>query len=272
MSQDTLTLAEDDLTAAGLELFDVHGRRIPPRMGSAVHKDTRRRFICTQPGTDYARIHSRIKDGLGTGGGLSPGEFEDRAEAILNRLRGDPGTKSIAAGVHVPFFLPRSTCTDLGQDLENVYLEAVQRSFAQEFPEYSFVNHHKGGLAGKLGIAPGSRHEQLLEAMQQGVVVGYYFPCLLEYSVPAAIEQMQTLPDKFLLAGGFDTCAAFVGSPDLLLRRDGYPPLLWLAALSGEKEGVGYHFEAYGYNLTFNRRPHFGHAAEYWAASLVVLG
>jgi hypothetical protein len=35
---------------------------------------------------------------------------------------------------------------------------------------------------------------------------------------------------------------------------------------------VGYHFEAYGHNLTFNRRPHFGQAAEYWASGLVVLG
>ncbi|XLM23265.1 hypothetical protein MKD33_18855, partial [Chromobacterium piscinae] len=60
--------------------------------------------------------------------------------------------------------------------------------------------------------------------------------------------------------------AAFIGSPDLLLRRDGYPPLLWLSGLDGEKEGVGYHFEAYGYDLTFNRRVHQNMAAEYWAS------
>jgi len=63
-----------------------------------------------------------------------------------------------------------------------------------------------------------------------------------------------------------------IATPDLLLRTDGYPPLLWLGALQGEKEQVGYHFEAYGYNLTFNRKPHFNQVAEYWCAGLVVLG
>lgn len=266
------------MTSAGTELFDDHGRRVPPELDSAVHQATRRRFICTQPVVDYGEIHERARKHLGAGVALSATEFEGRAEAILKGLRSDPKTRNIAAGVCVPFLLPKSAHPDraghaeIGQDLEETYLPAVQRSFQEEFPDYSFTNHCKSGLAGKLGVAAGSRHERLLEAMQQGVVVGYYFPCLLEYSVPAAVEQMKTLPETFLLAGGFDTCAAFVGSPDLLLRRDGYPPLLWLAALSGEQEGIGYHFEAYGYNLTFNRKPHLGHAAEYWASSLVVLG
>ena len=272
MGENDLTLEKARVTSVGSELFDDHGRRIPPELKSAVHGDTRQRFSCAQPVIDYGEIHTRIKRHFGARDALSASEFESRAEMILKGLRSDSRIKNIVDGVRVPFFLPKATYADVGQDLDETYLPAVQRSFQEKFPERSFTNYCKSGLAGKLGIASGSRHEQLLAAMQHGVVVGYYFPCLLEYSVPAAIEQMRALPGQFLLAGGFDTCAAFVGSPDLLLRRDGYPPLLWLAALSGEKEGVGYHFEAYGYNLTFNRRLHFGHVAEYWASSLVVLG
>lgn len=199
-------------------------------------------------------------------------EFAERAEAILRGLRNDPATSGIVDGVHVPFFLPRAVHADIGKAMEDVYLKASRDAFLDMFPDYAFVNHHAGGLEGKLGIAPGSRHERLIEAMRDSDTVGYYFPCLLEYSVPAAVEQMQFLPDNFVLAGGFDTCAAFTGSPDLLLKTDEYPPLLWLAALTGEKEGIGYHFEAYGYNLTFNRRPHLDQAAEYWASGLVALG
>ena len=73
------------------------------------------------------------------------------------------------------------------------------------------------------------------------------------------------------MAGGFDTAAAFVAAPDLLLRGDGYPPLLWLAALDGEQPGIGYHFEAYGHNLTFNRRAHLDQTAEYWWSGITVL-
>jgi hypothetical protein len=39
-----------------------------------------------------------------------------------------------------------------------------------------------------------------------------------------------------------------------------------------ESAKAGYHFEAYGYNLTFNRRVHFDQVAESWASGLVVLG
>lgn len=62
-----------------------------------------------------------------------------------------------------------------------------------------------------------------------------------------------------------------MGVPDLLLRTDGYPPLLWLTGLAGEKPGIGYHFEAYGHDLTVNRRAHLGQTAEYWWSGISVL-
>jgi hypothetical protein len=128
-----------------------------------------------------------------------------------------------------------------------------------------------GDLEGRLSVAPGSRHDQLIEAAAREDVVGLYFPTLLEFSAPAAIEFIATLPPNLLLAGGFDTSAAFVAAPGLLFDPDAYPPLLWLSGLAGEKDGIGYHYEAYGYNLTFNRRSHRGQVSEYWACGVVAL-
>ncbi|MBZ0105895.1 MAG: hypothetical protein K8H84_09720 [Sulfuricella denitrificans] len=254
-------------------LFDEHGRCIPSSgLAAAVHRKTRRYFSIVQPEISYGDIYARTRKFLGISGGMSAEAFEQRAEAILQNLRSDSATKGIADGVRIPFLLPKVAYADYGEALESTYLKAVHESFDDKLPQYGFINHHKDGLAGKLSIAPGSRHERLVDAMQQDQVVGYYFPCLSEYSVPAAIEQISSMPERFLLAGGFDTCAALIAAPDLLLRTDGYPPLLWLAALSGEKDQVGYHFESYGYNLTFNRRVHFNQVAEYWASGLVVLG
>jgi hypothetical protein len=253
-------------------LFDEHGRRIPPALKSAVYRESRRYFRINQPEIDYASIHARLKKHLGAGEATPAKEFERRAQGILQRLGSDARNQHLSNGVRVPFILPKARYADIGEALEEYYLPALLGSYKAKFPQYDFVSHHKAGLAGKLSVAPGSRHERLLEAMQQAEVVGFYFPCLLEYSVPAALEQMAALPEHFLLAGGFDTSAALIGSPELLLRTDGYPPLLWLSALTAEKDGVGYHYEAYGYNLTFNRRPHLGKAAEYWTSGLVVLG
>ena len=253
--------------------FDDYGRRIPPAgLVAAVHQKNRRYFLCVQPKVDYADIYARFETHMGAIGALSAAEFEDRAEGILKDLRSDERLNNITKGVGVPFILPQASCGDIGRELEQTYLKAVGQSFHDMFPGREFQNHHKGSLAGTFNITPGSRHERLVEAVRRAVVVGWYFPCVTGYSIDAAIEQLASLPDKFLLAGGIDTCAAFIGSPDLLLRADGYPPLLWFAALSGEKKGIGYHFEAYGYNLTFNRRPYLDLVAEYWACGLVVLG
>lgn len=272
MNQKEFAVINSDPVSDSSSLFDEHGRCIPVGLTASAHRKTRRYFTFAPQVVVYSDIYTRIKHHLGIADTISADEFAERAEGILLKLRSDPATQNITHGVGVPFFLPKATYGDYGETLERVYLNAVENAFKDKLPQYDFVNHHKGGLAGKLNVALGSRHERLLEAMQKDYVVGYFFPCLTEYSVPAAIEQIQTLPEQFLLAGGFDTCAALIGTPDLLLRTDGYPPLLWLTALLGEKEQVGYHFEAYGYNLTFNRKPHFDQVAEYWASGLVVLG
>lgn len=252
--------------------FDEHGRCLPHEATQAAcHRRTRRYFLLVQPAIDYAAIHQRIVGQLGDAG-VDAAEFERRVRAVLARLDDDEINRGILNGSYVPFLLPAASYGDIGEALESHYLPAVAAAFSQALPSYTFTNHHKAGLAGKLKVAEGSRHHDLIDAMAKGPVVGVYFPCMLEYSVPAAIEQMASLPADFLLAGGYDTAAAFIGSPDLLLRKDGYPPLLWLSGLDSEKEGVGYHFEAYGYDLTFNRRVHQGMAAEYWASGLVVLG
>lgn len=254
------------------EYFDGFGRCIPRAIKADCHSNTRRYFICEQPNIECDKIHARLVKHLAIDNPITIAEFTDRAEKILAALRNDPQCKNLLNGVHVPIMLPKDSYSDLGEHFEEKYVGAVKSSFEENSPGRSFVNHHKAGLSGKLKIAPGSRHDQLIAAMQKDLVVAYYFPCLNEYSVPAAIQQIGQLPENFLLAGGFDTAAALVGSPDLLLRAHGYPPLLWLAGLEAEGPGVGYHFEAYGYNLTFNRRVHFDKAAESWASGIVVIG
>lgn len=253
-------------------LFDEHGRRIVGQLGHPANATSRRYFRIEQPAIDYATIFGRISRHLGKPVNLTAADFEARAQAILAQLEGIPALKNLSQGVHVPFFLPRNHHEDIGNALETTYIPAVGTSFAENFPQYRFDNHHKGGLEGKLKAHQASRHDTLIEKFNAADIVGYYFPCLTEFSVPATLEQMADLPANLLLAGGYDTCAALVGSPGLLQRREGYANMLWLAALQGEADDAGYYFEAYGQNLTFNRRVHFGQVSEYWASGLVILG
>lgn len=263
------------LTAERPAFFDEHGRCVPRNLTAPAHHRVRRRFQCHQPQIDFTAIHARLSQHLDCPGALTGESFQRRAEAILANLANDSSCAAITHSVAVPFFLPmlpNAQSRDIGTDLEHIYIPAVGRSYEAAFPQYSFTQHDKSGLSRKVSVAAGSRHERLLERLETGGVVGYLFLSLTEYSLPAAIEQVSQLPEPFLLAGGHDLCAALIGSPELLLRKDGYPPLMWMAGLAGEGNAACYHFEAYGYNLTFNRRVHLGLAAEYWASALVVLG
>ena len=262
----------EELNTAEKGFFDENGRCIPCQINAPVHQETRRYFICEQPVIDYAEIYTRLDSYLDLNSIISAEEFEHRAQAILKNLADNHKSKNIIKGVGVPFILPKAAYTDLGQAFEKIYLNAIERAYQDEFPNYDFTNHFQGNLAENMQITPNSRHEQLLKAMEGNAVVGYYFPCLSEYSIPAVIEQVNQLPPEFLLAGGFDTAAAIIGSPSLLQRAEGYPPMLWLSGLSNKNNHIEYHFEAYGYNLTFNRRPHLEQVAEYWSSALVVLG
>lgn len=261
---------ENPVTAEGL--FDAQGRCYPDGLSAPVHLATRGYFGLMQPQVDYAAIHTRFAAAYGAAALPAVDVFRGRADAVLKRLAEKQECRNLLKGVHVPFVLPRAQHKDIGEALRTRYIPALHKAFKATFPDFDFVDHHSTHLDGQLQLVPDSRHERLIAAMESDSVVGWFFPCLSEYSIPAAVERMARLPENFLLAGGYDTCAALTGSPDLMLRRDGYPPLLWLAALAGAKTGEGHYFEAYGYNLTFNRRMHFGEAAEYWNSGLVVLG
>lgn len=252
-------------------LFDEFGRCIPSNCKSPAHQRIRRYFTCEQPVIDYAKSLNRLRQHLGVGETIDAKSFAGRIQTLIHLLQETPSTAAITLGVAVPFILPKLQINDIGTELEQRFLPAVKNAFQEKFPEHLFTNHHKASLAQRLNVQQGSRHERLIAEMRQREVIGLYFPCLLAYSIPAAIEQLSALPETFMLAGGFDTAAALVSSPELLYRKQAYPPLLWLGALGDEKEGIAYHFEAYGYNLTFNRRAHLGQAAEYWACGLSVL-
>ena len=250
-------------------LFDVSGRRIPPPIVGAPVNPASSRYGLAQPAIDYSVIHRRISEHIPGAAAVSRAEFADRADHLIEALRADAATREVANGVHVPFFLAADAASDPGQALERVYLPAVGQSYKARFPKYEFKNELKGGLAGKMKIAAGSRYETLISALAAGPIVGVYFPLALSgFSVDAALSQMADLPDGFVLSGGCDAAAALVGCPELIMKEDGYPPQLDLSALESTAPRYGYHFAPYGYNLTFNGRYHNGLASDYCSSGL----
>ena len=253
-------------------MFDSFGRVIPNGLRTQANIHSRRYFSFPEIEIDVEKSYSRIDRHLGpVGKNMCAETFRYRVEEIKEKLRSDGDTAGILNGLAIPFFIPKQVRDDVGDLLDSAFLPAVSESYKETFPDYSFNNHNMEPLVGRVSPVSESRHSVLLYRVSSEGVVGILFPCLTEFSVPAAVEVTSALPECFLLAGALDTCAALVACPELQLKKKSYPPLLWMSGIEGDQEGVGYHFEAYGYNLTFNRRAHLGQCAEYWASALVVL-
>jgi hypothetical protein len=253
-------------------MFDDFGRVIPKDLVARAHTHSRRYFSFPEIKVDLEKSYSRIKRHLGpVGEDFSLESFCRRVEEIKDELRSDDNTAGILNGLAIPFFIPKQAHDDVGGFLDSVFLPAVLASYKETFPDYSFDDHNAEPLAGRLSPVLESRQPIFLNRVSSEGVVGILFPCLTEFSIPAAVEATAALPECFILSGGLDICAALVACPELLFKKEGYPPMLWMSGIEAETEGVGYHFEAYGYNLTFNRRTHLGQCAEYWSSSLVVI-
>jgi len=249
--------------------FDQHGRCDPRGLTAAAHQTSRRYFRIDPPASALATMHERLSRHLPR---PCPtlGEFADAVQTMRARIAADTRMAGVLRGPVVPFILPQSMIADEGAALEEFYLPAVAAAFTQAHPGQVFKDHHTLSLSGSMRTRAGSRHEHLIQRMSAGPVIGLYMPALTEYSVPAAVERLATLPTEWLLAGGIDTAAALIAEPALLLRKQGYAPLLWTAGLETQP-GEGHCFEAYGYDMTFNRRKHFDACAETSTCALVLL-
>mgnify|MGYP000151993860 CR=1 FL=1 len=265
--QDSLTAHLPEPVYSGH--FDEFGRCSPVGLSAPAHLKSRRYFQIEKPAIDLPAIHARLNAHL-PGDLPSLDEFKLSYERIMRRIQKDPAMAGALHGPCIPFMLPQGLIVDEGAALEDAYLGAVKASFEQQYPESVFKSHVTRTLVEAFSTHEQSRHSLLLARLRRGPVTGVYLPAMREFSVPAALEKMAHFPQDVLLAGGLDTSAALVAAPQLLMRKEGYPPLLWLAALK-TKPGEGFYFEAYGYDLNFNRRMHFDQASEYGTCAIVIL-
>ena len=132
---------------------------------------------------------------------------------------------NLVNGPYFPFALPQRSVQDYGAALDDVFLPAVGRAYEREFPNRKFYNHRRGTLAGQVSVMDSSRHDRFLAALSKGPVFGVYFPALQGFSIPAAEEQMGSLPDQFLLASVLDTAAVEMMYPGEVARNYHTPGL-----------------------------------------------
>lgn len=255
------------------KLFDKHGRRIPEGLQANVC-DANWDFRLDQPKleqeVDYANRILRLHSCLGVDTGVTAKQLQQEKERLLALIRGNSQIANVAKGIPLPVVLPKLETDDLGIALEQ-YLKAVGKSYTKTFGDRKFYNHRKGALAGEVSIVSGSRHDQLIERMKQGPVMGIHFANPLQgFSDNADWEQMATLPEGFILSG-LDTAIAMMMYLDVL-ARDFHTPGLDLAALSWQSADSSLFFWARVDWLDFGGTDDLAHAYDDCSGGLLFVG
>lgn len=254
-------------------LFDKRGRRIPEGLQANVC-DANRSFRLDQPKlveeVEFVNRVLRLHGCLSIDTGITAEQLKAETERLLVIIRENFQTTNIANCVYLPVILPKLVTDDLGAELE-LYLVGVNNSYAKTFGDREFYNHRKGTLRNEVSIVDGSRHDQLVERMKQGSVIGLHFPNSLQgFSINASREQMSTLPGGFVLSG-MDIPIAMAMYPDVL-ACDWKTPGLDLAALRWQSVVYSLCFRASDGGLDFVRAGDLARAYDCSSGGLLFLG
>lgn len=256
------------------QIVDKNGRIIPTENERVYSLVDRKYFCLHQPEITLSRIYNNFVGVLGkeTLVDLSEIEFKKKFENLVSQLKDDTNFSNLLKGVYVPFILPKKD--SLGKNPITSLVEAAGKSFKGKFPQFDFKLISDVKLDSDLEIRQNSSWELLDIAWSQGSVVGIYFPTTMSgFAIPDYTSVVSRLHRNNLVLSGIpEVASAIIGSPDLLIKRDGkYPNLLALAAFI-ERDAVQKHFfhffEAYGWNLYFNRRSYLGAVSEYYSGGL----
>jgi len=242
-----------------LHYFDENGRRIPSHGMRVFSPEPRKYYKLQQPALNFELILNRSKKENLVEKFFSTDDFKHKIEILIEKIRNDENYSNILKGVYIPFLFKRQTNeADLGAELVDGLLPKLKNSFSNQFPNCQFkaTLQSNAELHGNISLDPFSRYEEFIQASEQRVVVGVYFPqALQEFDVNSQRLQMKSLPAfdgaNFCLSGGMDICAALIGCPETLFNVDSYTPIPIMSSYVHNDKRMILLLKSYGPNLEF---------------------
>lgn len=251
--------------------FDSYGRLIPSGLIQKANASSRRYFKVNGTKPNTAAIYQKTAECWGQPEDLSLGQFQDKVAALYMRLARDEQLKDLERCDPIPFILPKGSITNDLKASMSGYVAALSASFSTEFPKNRLTDHSLDEWKEHLVVNPKSRSDTVLAQSKSESVVGLFLPSLSEYSVPAAYEAISKLPDSLALSGFFEIASVLIGTPGYLINAEAYSPLLYATANIADHQAGGFHFAAYGNDMTLNYRAHLNEVSEYWWSGLTII-
>lgn len=252
--------------------FDVEGRCIPAKLFDRVTEPDRT-YRIDQPALESRIRLQRVTSFLKGSEILPADQFESSISSLLAGITSDPKIRNVLRGVHLPIGLPRIPAgLDYGEILEEAFFPVLEASYKDAFPGRQFQNNCRGRLKGRIKLVPRTRHERLLAAMNDGPVCAIFFPpALLGYSVLAARQQIESLPESFILSGPFDGAMAFAMYPQEL-ARDKLAPGVALPGVHWRRECASVNLKPANVCLSFHYMGPLGNASSRYSNGLLYIG
>lgn len=243
--------------------FTKHGRLVHEENEVVFNEECKRYYrLATQRGSLSEQIANYREIGW-----LVNRDQESVLEKALLGLWDEIENSSIAGlteGSAFPFFLPSGEGLggDLGSACEDVLFPALKTQFEGKFGSL----HFRASLQGKISLPNFMRPESgggqanLVEALASDkAIAGWIFPeALIEYSLSSQIAAYKRL-NGALSDGNFQAClggvldvgSALLGTPNMLINEETYPPVLCLSGICHEDGRYTFNFKSYGNHLEF---------------------
>ncbi len=266
-------------------MFNIYGRKIPEQ-GDRVFDKASKNFYKINYTTglkDFENFYIIAKES-----GLLPEDLDPEPMTIgfnkmVDCVKQDANFKNLFNGPVVPFAIKiPKLANDVGDQLEDFFLNLVKKSFYNRFPNYQFkaTLQGKSKLRQRLTYAPHSKYSEFARAVSTCGVVGLYFPTALqEYDIPSQQKQLLNFPltkdFQICLAGHIEASYSLIVKPDLLYSKNSYSPVLCLSALQHEDPRMVPLYKAYGPHLEFwlmsqMLAPGVVQVSEQWAGGLTI--
>lgn len=223
-------LIEDDRVFVGTD-----GRFVPSTF-KVKADDPNPYFHFEQATPDFRELVERIESAFGKDIPISGDQVRARYITALAKVKGDRKIDDLLKGVHYPVLIPRA---DVYDDLGGVtvqFLAAAVRAYMREFPDRKFSLDDTLRLEGGIDIADGSRYSMLVRMMNDGPVVGAFFPTAFDgFPAESCLKTVPQLPEMCILSGAFDILSAIVAHTSVF-GRDGATLCLDCSAMILDKK------------------------------------
>ena len=222
--------------------FDDKGRLIP--------KEGDNTF--STKGNNFYKLNSKYN--AQTGAAII--EKRSKGHEIAEEIKGDGQLQKILNGQCFYFKLSKNNITDIGEELENNYLNKLAQSIEERGDADGFkaITQDKKKISGRLKACEATGYTKFLQELATTDIEGLYFPMAMTgFSITSQRKRIKEIESNlnYCLSGPIEIAKVLQERSDMLIDQDHYSPVLCAGGVMHSDERLIACFKSYGKRIEF---------------------